>query len=88
VSEDYQATCNNYYIGVSSDDPVTITLPPDCETCCELIIKAEMGPPLGNRKVTIVTSDESKIDGQDDYVIVVPYQSVNLIYNNGKWYVI
>jgi len=88
VSGDYQATCDDYYIGVNSDEQVTITLPADCETCCELIIKAEMGPPLGNRKVTIVTSDGSLIDGDDEYVLVVPYQSVNLICSNGNWYVI
>jgi hypothetical protein len=88
VSEDYQATCDDYYIGVNSADAVTITLPENCETCCELIIKAEMGPPLGNRKVTIVTSDGSFIDGQGDYVLVVPYQSVNVICNNGDWYII
>ena len=88
VSEDYQATCDDYYIGVDSEDPVTITLPEDCEDCCELVIKAEMGPPLGNRKVTIITSDGSFIDGDDDYVITVPFAFVRLICSGSNWYTI
>jgi hypothetical protein len=88
ISEDYQASCNNYYIGVNSEEAVTITLPADCETCCELVIKAEMGPPLGNSKVTIVTENGALIDGKDDYVITVPYGAVRLICSNGDWFVI
>jgi hypothetical protein len=88
VSDDYIATCDDYYIGVDSNQPVTITLPEDCPNCCEIIVKAEMGPPLGNRKVTVTTSDGSLIDGDDEYVIVVPYGVVNVICNNGDWYII
>jgi hypothetical protein len=88
VSEDYQALDSDFYIGVNSEDAVTITLPPDCETCQQIIVKAEMGPPLGNRKVTITTSDGSTIDGEDSYVIEVPYQSVHLICRGGEWHII
>jgi hypothetical protein len=88
VSEDYTATCDDYYIGVNSNEPVTITLPEDCSDCCEIIVKAEMGPPLGNRKVTITTSDASLIDGEPDYIITVPYGSVNILCNGGDWFII
>jgi hypothetical protein len=88
VSEDYVATCDDYYIGVNSDEPVTITLPEECSDCCEIIVKAEMGPPLGNRKVTVTTSDGSYIDGIDKYIIEVPYQSVNVICRGGDWHII
>jgi hypothetical protein len=88
VSSDYTATCDDYYIGVNSDGPVTITLPSECTDCCEIIVKAEMGPPLGNRKVTVTTSDGSYIDGTDKYVMTVPYQSVNLFCRGGDWYII
>jgi hypothetical protein len=51
-----------------------------------------MGAPLGNRKITIVPyTDEitmAEIDGQDSYVIEVPYQSVNLICHEGNWWII
>lgn len=88
VSDDYTATCDDYYIGVDSNKPVTITLPENCAACCEIIIKAEMGPPLGNRKVTVTTSDASLIDGEGDYVITVPYGSVRVICSDGDWYIV
>jgi hypothetical protein len=88
VSEDYTATCDDYYIGVNSNEPVTISLPASCTDCCEIIIKAEMGPPLGNRKVTVTTTDGSYIDGADKYVIEVPYQSVNIICRGEDWHII
>ena len=88
VSQDYTATLDDYYIGVNSTRPVTITLPTSNGDCGEIIIKAEMGPPLGNRKITITTSDGSFIDGASSYVITVPYQSVNLLQRGGDWWTI
>ena len=88
VSQDYTVTLDDYYVGVNSRGPVTITLPSDCGTCLEIIVKAEMGPPLGNRKITIVTEDGSTIDGDDDYVIEVPYQSVKLICRDDNWWIV
>jgi hypothetical protein len=91
VSKDYTAQVDNYYIGVNSDGPVTITLPPDPPDCTELIIKAEMGPPLGNRKITIIPYPDgtgTKIDGSNSYIIEVPYQSVDLLYRDGNWWII
>jgi len=88
VSSDYTATCDDYYIGVNSNEPVTISLPEECSDCCEIIVKAEMGPPLGNRKVTVTTTDGSYIDGIDKYVIEVPYQSVNIFCRGGDWHII
>lgn len=88
ISSDYIASCNDYYIGVNSEDSVTILLPEECEECCEIIVKAEMGPPLGNRKVYIETSDGSKIDNLDQIVIEVPWESVRLFCRGGNWYTI
>jgi hypothetical protein len=88
VSEDYNAQVDDYYIGVNSTGPVNIILPADCGDCAEIIVKAEMGPPLGNRKITITVSDGSTIDGDDSYVMEVPYQSVNLICRDGSWWII
>lgn len=92
VSKDYAAQRDDYYIGVNSSRPVTITLPCDSTDCDQIIVKAEMGPPLGNRKITIIPCQASepfpKIDGEDDYVIEVPYQSVHLIYRGGNWWII
>jgi hypothetical protein len=53
-----------------------------------LVIKSEVGPPLGNRKITIVTDDGSTIDGDVSYVIEVPYGKVSLFCRDGKWWII
>lgn len=87
VSDDYTAQNDDYYIGVNSDHPVTITLPADCDGTCEIIVKAEMGPPIGNRKITICSN--SLIDGLDqNYVIEVPYQCAHFICRGNSWWVI
>lgn len=88
VSSDYTATIDDRYIGVNSTGPVTITLPANCEYCQQIIIKAEMAPPVGNRKITITTSDGSTIDGSSSYVIEVSYQSVRVFCRGGEWWIV
>jgi hypothetical protein len=91
VSEDYSADRDDYYIGVNSAGPTVIQLPCNSRDCDEIVVKAEMGPPLGNRKITIIPCQDSTsctIDGEDSYVIEVPYQAVNLIYRGGHWWII
>lgn len=88
VSQDYSATLDDYYIGVNSIGPVTITLPTNCTDCQQIVVKAEMGPPLGNRKITVTTSDGSTIDGAAEYVIEVPYQSIRLLCRGDEWHII
>lgn len=88
VSKDYTATSSDYYIGVRSDAPVTITLSGHFEDCQQIIVKAEMKPPLGNRKITIMCDDEGLIDGSTDYVIQTSYDSVTLLYRDNDWYII
>lgn len=88
VSQDYSATLDDCYIGVNSTGPVTIQLPTNIVDTKEIVVKAEMGPPLGNRKVTITTSDGSLIDGDPTYVMTIPYESVTLFYRGGSWWVI
>ena len=88
VSQDYVATVDDYYIGVNSLGPTTITLPNNPPDCTEIIVKAEMGPPLGNRKVTVAAPAGSNIDGSSTYVIEVPYQSVNVLSRGGTWHIV
>ena len=88
ITNDYQATDADYYIGVDSKEPVTITLPENCSNCQEIVIKAQMGPPLGNRKVTILAQPGSYIDDKQSYVISVPFGFVRLICQNNNWYII
>jgi hypothetical protein len=55
-------------------------------------VKAEMGPPLGNRKITILPSEDgdntSYIDGNEGIVLQEPYESVRLICRGGNWWII
>lgn len=88
VSADYTVQPSDYYVGVNAEGPVTITLPCGLEECREIIIKAEMGPPLGNRKITIVTDGDCTIDDANSYVIEVPYQSVKLLSRGGTWRIV
>lgn len=88
VTQDYVAKVDDYYIGVNSDRSTTITLPADPPDCEQIIVKAEMGPPLGNRKITITTSDGSTIDGKTEYIIEVPWQSLWVLYRDKNWFII
>jgi hypothetical protein len=47
-----------------------------------------MGPPLGNRKVTVTTSDGALIDSADDYIITVPYGTITVLCRGGDWHII
>jgi hypothetical protein len=88
ISEDYTVIENDFYIGVNSDQPVTITLPCELSKCLMIIIKAEMGPPLGNRKVSIITDGDCKIDSKESFVLQNPYESITLFYRDGSWNVV
>jgi hypothetical protein len=84
ISKDYTASSKDCYIGVDSDEPVTVILPTNCESGKQLVIKAQMGPPLGNRKVTV----EGNIENSSSYIITVPYGFVRLIYIDEVWYIV
>lgn len=88
IHSNYYATEDDFYIGVDSDGPSIVHLPPDAEDGCQIIVKAEMKPPLGNRKITIITEDGSKIDGATSYVIQVSYESVWVIRRGDAWHII
>lgn len=87
VNHDYAVSADDYYIGVNSSRSVTITLPAN-PVCSKYIIKAEMGPPLGNRKITIVAADGATIDGEEEYVVETAYASVQLFGRDGEWFTV
>lgn len=84
VSEDYQCTIDDFYVGVNSTGPVTIYLP-EVEECKIIIVKAEMGLPMGNRKILIKSN--KMIDGKDSHVLQCAYGKVTFLYNK-MWYTI
>lgn len=88
ITSSYYATNDDFYIGVSSEKPVTVHLPATATDGKIIIVKAEMRPPLGSRKVNIVTIDGSKIDGYSEASINVSHGYITLIRNNNEWYII
>ncbi len=85
ISKSYTASCDDCYIGVDSENSVTVTLPSDCDDGNEIIVKSEMSAPLGNRKVFIQPSSGT-IDGDNAIVITVPYGLVRLIKRGDEWH--
>ena len=88
ISKNYTTTKDDYYIGVDTEKPISITLLPNAEDGQEYIIKAEMKPPIGKRKITIGTIDESTIDGYSSYVIYVSHDYVRLFRHASHWHVV
>jgi len=88
VDEDYFVQESDYYIGIKAVGPVKIYLPENPDDCFHLIIKVDMGPPIGNKKITIIAQGASTIDGAPTYVLTVPYECVNLISQGNNWHVI
>ena len=88
VGEDYECESDDCYIGVDSIRPVTVSLPVAVSNGHQIVVKAEMAEPMGNRKVTIKTLNGSKIDDASSITLTVPYSSVCLIYRGKNWHII
>jgi hypothetical protein len=84
----YAATDDDFYIGVNSEKSVTITLPTTRTNGKIIIIKAEMTPPLYNRKITIKSADGRTIDGYSELTISVSHDCKKLLFNGDKWHII
>lgn len=88
IDETYYATNDDCYIGVESSTPITVYLPNDPVDGKIIIVKAEMFPPLGNRKITITTENGTLIDGYIERIIQVSHDSVSLIYRGDMWHIV
>ena len=88
TGSDYYATETDCYIGIDSKEPSTVHLPANPANGRIIIVKAEMKPPLGNRKITIVGQNGALIDGYSDYIISVSYESVTVLFRGKNWHII
>jgi hypothetical protein len=84
IDQDYEATLDDCYIGVKASKPVEILLPTVPPSGTLYMIKLEVGPPVGNRKVTILGT----IDGKTKHVLQNPWESVTLISRGPDWFII
>lgn len=88
ISEDYTVTGTDYYIGVDSTKPITITLPETLPRPQQIVIKVQMPAPVGNRKVTVVREDLGLLDNQSSRVLQSPFEVIQLFYVNNNWNII
>jgi len=84
IDQDYEATLDDCYIGVKASKPVEILLPIVPPSGTLYMIKLEVGPPVGNRKVTIL----GNIDGKTKHILQNPWESVTLISRGPDWFII
>ena len=84
----YSATDSDFYIGVDSNTASTVYLPTAVRDGKVITVKAEMKPPLGNRKVTIKTKDGTLIDGYSEKTLQVSNQFLTVIRHESQWWVI
>lgn len=87
ITEDYTAVLEDYYIGVNSENSVTITLPASLDGK-HYIIKAEMKPPMAKRKIRIISEDGAKFDGYSDHVLHISHESAWLVKRGDEWHII
>lgn len=81
----YLALATDTYIGVNSILPVTITLPAGINGKT-YTIKDELG--VGSGAITIVPNLIETIDSAINYVTVLPFGSVSIIFRGTNWNVI
>lgn len=84
IENDYTALSTDYFIGVITGAPYTITLPagPDGTT---FIVKDVLGDASIN-PITIL--DAGLIDGSSNAIINTDFGSLTFIYNNGGWSIV
>lgn len=85
VTANYTASLTDEYIGVSSANSVTITLPTGTNGRV-YTIKDEFGQ--GSGKITIQPQSGILIDKKSNYIISIPNQSVSVVYRAGGWWII
>ena len=84
VSEDYTAKLTDFYIGVDSKGPVTITLPDDPPKGTQYIVKLQMGAPIGTRKVTVKSG--TNIDSTNSVILTNPYEAFQVLFQS-TWHI-
>lgn len=81
IAEDCAPALDDCYIGVTTSEPVTVTLPESPEDGQTYTIKGEVKKVV----ITVTTTDSSKIDGHQTIILRNPYDYVTIVYRGGKW---
>lgn len=87
VTKDYSVKDTDYYIGVQATKPTNIILPSTPIEGKIYVIKLEMAPPVGNRKIT-VKGNGKLIDNQSQVVLENAWECLQVVYRGTSWWVI
>lgn len=87
VTKDYSIKDTDYYIGVQATKPTNIILPSTPIEGKIYVIKLEMSPPVGNRKIT-VKGNGNLIDNQSQVVLENAWECIQVLYRGTGWWVI
>lgn len=87
TTKDYSVKTDDYYIGVNVTKPASITLPTGVPEGKIYIVKLEMAPPVGNRKVT-VKGNGTTIDGAAQVVLENSWECLQVIFRGNLWHVV
>lgn len=86
TTKDYSVKIDDYYIGVNVTKPTNIILPTAAPEGKIYVIKLEMAPPVGNRKVT-VKGNGYTIDGAAQIVLENAWECVQVLFRGNLWHV-
>lgn len=87
TDKDYSAKETDCYIGVNATKATNIILPTTPQNGKQYVIKAEMDPPLGTRKIT-VKGNGNLIDGDSSKVLENAYECLTIIFREGSWHIV
>jgi hypothetical protein len=87
IEKDYSVTDTDYYIGVKATKPLNVFLPLVPIEGKIYIIKLEMEPPVGNRKITL-KGNGKLIDGKSSVVLENAYESITVLFRTDGWNII
>ncbi len=85
VTNNYSASDMDNYIGVVSEEPVIIILPPSPDGK-PYTVKNEWGEKSG--KITVTGSEGELIDRAEIYELTSPFESATFVSRGGNWYII
>lgn len=88
ISDDHVMDMNCPNVYVTTDHPISITLPQIDDRDILVIIKSGNGAPVGNRKITIMGSDGDLIDQSQELILKKQFACAQLATHDGKWHVI
>lgn len=87
TNKDYTVKDTDYYIGTTNTKPINIILPAQPLEGKIYYIKLEIGPPVGNRKVT-VKGNGKLIDNQASVVLENAWECVQVLFRDNAWHIL